>query len=563
MAVEEKPAPEDRDPRLWQRLDALLSEALTLSEPERERWLSELPEEDQPLASSLREMLSRTLSTGFLRDPVSAEVLAAAGEQALEQPGARVGPYRLLRRLGVGGMGQVWLAERVDGTIQRQVALKLPRTGWAPGMAERLKQERDALAALEHPSIARLYDAGTTEEGRPYIAMEYVDGVPIDAYARAHGLTLRERLSLFLQVAGAVSYAHAHLVVHRDLKPSNILVSETQGVRLLDFGAAKLLQEEGPGGDSELTRELGPALSPDYASPEQIRGERVSVATDVYSLGRRPLRVGDGPASVPVVPRVVGGAGGVGGTAGGAGGQQPCPGRREAGAGAAGRPGRGAGEGDATRSRGAVRDGAGVCRRRVALRGRGASAGEAPERARARLEVRPPARAGGRDGGGGDAAGGWGRRGGAVAGEGGPGRGAAGRTGAAIHRLHPHQCHAQDGGGRGGDGVGPPHRGCWPHREGAGRRTSHRRRARVSGRPELRQPRRDLHGRARAPSGGSTRRGQHSVLPTRSRSGRERSLRTRSSSTTSPRRWRSSTRWFPRRSGGCPRPPSRRWKPSR
>jgi eukaryotic-like serine/threonine-protein kinase len=277
-------SPPNMDPEVWRQLDALLSEALTLSEPERERWLSELPEEDRPLAASLREMLSRSLSTGFLRDPVSAEVLAAAGEQALEQPGARIGPYRLLRGLGVGGMGQVWLAERVDGTPRRQVALKLPRTSWAPGMAERLKQERDALAALEHPSIARLYDAGTTEEGRPYIAMEYVDGVPIDAYARAHGLSLRQRLALFLQVAGAVSHAHAHLVVHRDLKASNILVSETQGVRLLDFGAAKLLQEEGPG-DSELTREMGPALSPDYASPEQIRGERVSVATDVYSLG--------------------------------------------------------------------------------------------------------------------------------------------------------------------------------------------------------------------------------------------------------------------------------------
>src|SRR5262249_61906212 len=149
-----------------------------------------------------------------------------------------------------GAMVLVWLAERVDRTMQRQVALKLPRTSWAPGMAERLKQERDALSALEHPNIARLYDAGTTEEGRPYIAMEHVDGVPIDAYARAHGLTLRERLALFVQVAGAVSYAHAHLVVHRDLKPSNVLVSETQGVRLLDFGAAKLLREEGPSSGS-------------------------------------------------------------------------------------------------------------------------------------------------------------------------------------------------------------------------------------------------------------------------------------------------------------------------
>jgi len=279
-------APEGRDPGVWQRIDALLSEALRLPEAEREAWLARLSPDDATLASSLREMLSRSGTTdSFLRSPVSPAVLAAAGEEAsLEQVGTAVGPYRLLRVLGAGGMGQVWLADRSDGTLQREIALKLPRTGWAPGLAERLKQERDALAALEHPNIARLYDAGMTAEGRPYLAMEYVDGLPIDRYAAVHELTLRERLELFLQVAGAVSYAHAHLVVHRDLKPSNILVSEGRGVRLLDFGAAKLLREEGPG-DSDLTRELGPAFSPDYASPEQIRGERVTVATDVYSLG--------------------------------------------------------------------------------------------------------------------------------------------------------------------------------------------------------------------------------------------------------------------------------------
>ena len=280
------PSPQGRDPEIWQRIDALLSEALTLPASERESWLARLSRSDEELASTLREMLSRSETTdSFLRTPVSPDVLAVAGEAAsLEEAGTTIGPYRLLRVLGAGGMGQVWLADRIDGTLHREVALKLPRTGWAPGLAQRLNQERDALAALEHPHIARLYDAGTTAEGRPYLAMEYVDGVPIDRYATAHHLSLRERLELFLQVAGAVSYAHAHLVVHRDLKPSNILVSETRGASLLDFGAAKLLREDGPG-DSDLTRELGPALSPDYASPEQIRGERVTVATDVYSLG--------------------------------------------------------------------------------------------------------------------------------------------------------------------------------------------------------------------------------------------------------------------------------------
>lgn len=290
-----------RDPRVWQRIDVLLSEALTLPPGEREGWISRLSAEDQPLASTLRVMLSRSATTdSFLRDPISPEVLGAAGElTSLERVGATVGPYRLLRVLGAGGMGQVWLAERVDGTIQRQVALKLPRVRWAPGMAERLKQERDALAALEHPSIARLYDAGVTAEGRPYLAMEYVDGVPIDRHAADARLSLRETLALFLKVAAAVSYAHAHLVVHRDLKPGNILVSESQGLRLLDFGAAKILRE-GPG-DSDLTREIGPALSPDYASPEQIRGERVSVATDVYSLGivLHELLTGERPYRLP------------------------------------------------------------------------------------------------------------------------------------------------------------------------------------------------------------------------------------------------------------------------
>jgi len=280
------PSPQGRDPEVWQRIDALLSEALTLPEPEREAWLARLAREDGTLASTLRGMLSRSETTdSFLRGPLSPALLAAAGEvTSLEQAGSTIGPYRLLRILGTGGMGQVWLADRTDGALKREVALKLPRSGWAPGLAERLKQERDALAALEHPNIARLYDAGVTAEGRPYLAMEYADGVPIDRYAATHELTLPERLELFLQVTGAVSYAHARLVVHRDLKPSNILVSESRGVRLLDFGAAKLLREDGPG-DSDLTREIGPALSPDYASPEQIRGERVTVATDVYSLG--------------------------------------------------------------------------------------------------------------------------------------------------------------------------------------------------------------------------------------------------------------------------------------
>ena len=141
--------------------------------------------------------------------------------------GDEVGPYRLIRELGAGGTATVWLAERADGSLRRQVALKLPRIAWLDrGLAERLNRERDILASLEHPSIARLYDAGVDAAGRPYLAIEYVEGIPLDRYAAEHRLSIAQRLSLFVWVARAVAFAHAHLIVHRDLKPTNILVKE-------------------------------------------------------------------------------------------------------------------------------------------------------------------------------------------------------------------------------------------------------------------------------------------------------------------------------------------------
>jgi serine/threonine-protein kinase len=199
-------------------------------------------------------------------------------------PGDVVGPYRLISELGRGGMGAVWLAERTDGQLKRQVALKLPHIAWGGALAERLTRERDILASLEHAHIARLYDAGIDREGRPYLAMEYVEGRPIDEYCRQRALPLRERIALLLQVAAAVAHAHARLIVHRDLKPGNILVTADGQVQLLDFGIAKLIE-----GDRTqktfLTELAGRALTPDYASPEQIRGEPLGTASDVYSLG--------------------------------------------------------------------------------------------------------------------------------------------------------------------------------------------------------------------------------------------------------------------------------------
>ncbi len=274
------------DPDHWRRVNALLTAALALNIEERERWLAELPEADRALEPMLRKMLARS-STGiedaFMSPPAAVNLMAQTGvEDESERPGAEIGPYRLIRELGSGGMGRVWLAERTDGAFQRLVAIKLPRTGWARGVAERLTQERDALASLTHPNIARLYDAGTIQGGRPYIAMEYVDGVPITDYVKKHSYTLRQRLGLFQQVTSAVAFAHASLIVHRDIKPQNILVTSDSVVHLLDFGAAKLLGRDDEG---HLTRLVGGVWSPDYASPEQIRGDRITVTTDVYSLG--------------------------------------------------------------------------------------------------------------------------------------------------------------------------------------------------------------------------------------------------------------------------------------
>jgi serine/threonine-protein kinase len=210
---------------------------------------------------------------------------AAADDGERLREGNVIGPYRLLHALGQGGMGAVWLAERTDGVLKRPVALKLPHPGMhAVQLAQRFARERDILAALTHPHIARLYDAGVAEDGQPFLALEYVDGQPLGAYCDAGHRDVAQRIELFLQVLSAVQYAHAHLVVHRDIKPSNVLVTPEGEVRLLDFGIAKLIAEEATA-ESDLTQAAGPLLTPDYASPEQISGAPFTTATDIYSLG--------------------------------------------------------------------------------------------------------------------------------------------------------------------------------------------------------------------------------------------------------------------------------------
>jgi serine/threonine-protein kinase len=276
----------------WPRLNELLDEALALPPAQRSAWLQALPAEHAPLKDTLARLLDvrAGIETGdFLHTLPKVGGSPAPGDGTVAdagapQPGDEVGPYRLIRELGEGGMGSVWLAERADGQLKRQVALKLPRLTWARGLAERMTRERDILATLEHPHIARLYDAGVDKLGRPWLALEYVQGRPIDAYAKDKALTVRQRVELLLQVCEAVAYAHSRLVIHRDLKPSNILVTDDGQVRLLDFGIAKLLE-----GDravaTALTELAGRALTPDYASPEQIQGAPIGTASDVYSLG--------------------------------------------------------------------------------------------------------------------------------------------------------------------------------------------------------------------------------------------------------------------------------------
>ncbi len=260
----------------------LIDEGWDLDAAARERWLSTLPPEHERLRQTLDDMLSRRsgVETDFFAKPLGRATAAWV-------EGGDVGGYRLIREIGLGGMGAVWLAEPSDGILKRRVALKLPLFAiHNKSLAERFDRERDILASLTHPNIARLYDAGTTPTGQPYMALEYVEGLTITEHCDAQKLSIRDRISLFLQVLGAVQHAHSNLVLHRDLKPSNVLVTPDGQVKLLDFGIAKLISGTDVAvEESALTQVGGQALTPDYASPEQVRGELISTASDVYSLG--------------------------------------------------------------------------------------------------------------------------------------------------------------------------------------------------------------------------------------------------------------------------------------
>ncbi len=290
-------------PERWKLAKEVLGTALDRPARERAAWVAEACGGDAELRAEVESLLaSHGEANGFLettaRDAVLRSVMQARPEALA---GARIGPYRVLSEIGRGGMGAVYLAERDDQEYRKRVAIKLVRGDVdSASLVRRFRQERQILAELDHPNIARLLDGGTTDEGASYFVMEHVEGVPIDAYCEARGLSVDQRLDLVRTVCSAVGDAHRKLVVHRDLKPGNILVTAEGTPKLLDFGIAKLLTPQ-PG--SELTVTGTKLMTPEYASPEQWRGGSVTAASDIYALGvllyrlltgRGPYRVGSG-----------------------------------------------------------------------------------------------------------------------------------------------------------------------------------------------------------------------------------------------------------------------------
>ena len=271
------------DPEQWEALSPYLDRALGLSGDDRANWLASVRSEDPVLASQLQTLLDEHQLLAEERFLERAPV--ALGDH-IALAGRAVGSYTLRKPIGQGGMATVWLAERNDGRFQRRAAVKFLSIALVGRGEERFKREGRILASLLHPHIAQLIDAGISTSGQPFLILEYVDGEPIDAYCDRHALDVDARITLFLDVLSAVAHAHANLTVHRDIKPSNVLVTTDGQVKLLDFGIAKLLDDEERSGEATvLTRESGRAMTPAYAAPEQITNGTVTTATDVYALG--------------------------------------------------------------------------------------------------------------------------------------------------------------------------------------------------------------------------------------------------------------------------------------
>lgn len=278
------------DTQRWQRVSEVFDAVVDAPAGERPGMLSRLCADDVELRREVEALLAADAdAAAFEHDADSARGAAAIdwAESASEAHGAdeRIGPWRLLRELGRGGMGVVWLAERADGQFEQRAALKLVKRGMdTDAVLARFLRERQILARLEHPHIARLIDGGVSDGGQPWFAMEYIEGEPLLPWCRAQRASLHQRLRLFQDLCAAVQFAHGRLIVHRDIKPSNILVTASGEAKLLDFGIAKLLDESRP--ESTATSQGGHRpLTPAYAAPEQLRGEPVTIATDIYALG--------------------------------------------------------------------------------------------------------------------------------------------------------------------------------------------------------------------------------------------------------------------------------------
>jgi non-specific serine/threonine protein kinase/serine/threonine-protein kinase len=271
-------------PERWKQIRAAFEVAELLAPGKRPDYLDQACAGDSELRIEVESLLRALSQAGseFMVRPAGELMQPADGEvQVISRIGRRLGPYQVVAEIGQGGMGEVYRAMRMDGQFDQQVAIKLVRVGLRSSfMVERFLHERQILATLNHPNIARLLDGGTTEDGVPYLVMELIDGDRIDAYCQAHRLSVTERLQLFLPACAAVEYAHQRLIVHRDIKPGNILVAEDRTPKLLDFGIAKIIDASG---EAETT--MARPMTPEYASPEQIRGEPITTATDVYSLG--------------------------------------------------------------------------------------------------------------------------------------------------------------------------------------------------------------------------------------------------------------------------------------
>ena len=273
---------------LWLQVEPLLGTALQMEASARPGWLAGIDVAHPEAAPVLRRMLETHDRAAHSRELETLPKLAPwPPSPSSRSPGERIGPFELLRPLGRGGMGEVWLARQADGRIEREVALKLPGSH-QQGVAwqERFRRERDILAKLEHPHISRLYDAGVSETGQPWLAMEYVEGLSLIEHVTSRKLSIPGRLALFRQVLAAVAHAHRHLVVHRDLKPANILIDAAGQVKLLDFGIARLVEAgEDANTSGELTRIGGRMMTLRYAAPEQVAADSITTVTDIYSLG--------------------------------------------------------------------------------------------------------------------------------------------------------------------------------------------------------------------------------------------------------------------------------------